>query len=162
MFPHMKLLAQLLYPFFFFIAFFSNSVRLLLDFPSINPVRLPQKNFMFSHMFLWVFFFLDVLMLNVSCEMGFIFIFFGSTDTGCFLRIVILVFIYFLCWLFLWEDCDFSFFFSVKMFGVVFLLKTQNFSNFPMWDAWVLDAWKRVFSSLCSFFSFPIRLTHLW
>ena len=96
-FSHMKLLAQLHCLLFFFFSqlFFPNSVRLLLDFPSINPVRLPQKNFMFSHMFLWVFFFLDVLMLNVSCEMGFIFIFFGSTDTGCFLRIVILVFIFF-------------------------------------------------------------------
>ena len=78
-FSHMKLLAQLhclLFFFFFSQLFFPNSVRLLLDFPSINPVRLPQKNFMFSHMFLWVFFFLDVLILNVSCEMGFIFIFF--------------------------------------------------------------------------------------
>ena len=42
MFPHMKLLAQLLCLLFFFIAFFSNSVCLLLDFPTINLVRLPQ------------------------------------------------------------------------------------------------------------------------
>ena len=64
-----------------------------------------------SHMFLWVLFFififlmywcwlfscemvffLDVLMLIVSCEMGF---FLGWTYVGCFL----------------FEDCDFSFFF---------------------------------------------------
>ena len=58
MFSHTKLLAQLpCLLFFFFTAFFSNSVRLLLDFPSIDPFRLPQKNFMFSHMFLWVFVF---------------------------------------------------------------------------------------------------------
>ena len=66
-FSHMKLLAELpCLLFVFFTAFFSNSVRLLLDFPSINPIPLPQTNFMFSHMLLWVFFFfLDVLMLVV-------------------------------------------------------------------------------------------------
>ena len=32
--------------FFFFIAFFSNSVRLLLDFPTINPIRLPQIQYL--------------------------------------------------------------------------------------------------------------------
>ena len=66
-FSHMKLLAQLPgFFFFFFTAFFSNSVRLLLNFPSINPVRIPQKNFMFSHIFFMGFLFifiLDVLML---------------------------------------------------------------------------------------------------
>ena len=70
------------YFFFFSQLFFPNSVRLLLDFPSINPVHLPQKKFMFSHMFLWVFFF------------------FGSTDVGCFLRIVILFYFFVICWLF--------------------------------------------------------------
>ena len=54
-FSHMKLLAQLPCLLSFFTTFFSNSIRLFLDFPNINPVRLPQKNFMFSHMFLWVF-----------------------------------------------------------------------------------------------------------
>ena len=43
------------------------------------------------------FFFLDVLMLNVSCEMGFIYLFILSTDAGCFLRIVIF---FFFCLLF--------------------------------------------------------------
>ena len=45
MFSHMKLLAQLLC-LFFFIAFFSNSVHLLLGFPTINPIRLPQIQYL--------------------------------------------------------------------------------------------------------------------
>ena len=75
-FSHMKLLAQLPGFFFFFTAFFSNSVRLLLNFPSINPVRIPQKKFMFSHIFFMGFFFyfyfgcIDV----VFCEIFFFFL----------------------------------------------------------------------------------------
>ena len=74
---------------FFFIAFFSNSVRLLLDFPTINPVFLPQKNFMFSHMFLWVFillfYFIYFLCTSVGCFSVRWFFFFGCIDVNRFL-----------------------------------------------------------------------------
>ena len=136
------------YLFFSQLSFLTQFVSSLISLPSTQFVSLKKilcspicsYGFFFFFLdvlmlvvFLWDGFFLDVLMLNVSCEMGF---FFGSTDAGCFLMIVILVFIlfyifiYFYVGCFQWEDCDFIFFFSVRCLVLFSCERQRSFQIF--------------------------------
>ena len=76
-FSHMKLLAELpcLLHFFSQLSFLTQFFSSLISPPSTQFVSL-KKNLCSPICSYGFFFFLDVLMLNVSCEMGFIFIFF--------------------------------------------------------------------------------------
>ena len=121
----MKLLAQLPCLLFFFsqLSFLTQFVSSLISPPSPQFISL-KKKLMFSHMFLWVFFFFFGC-TDVGCfSVGWIFLFFyffGSIDAGCFLRIVILVFIFYFFMLVV----------SCKMFGVVFLCETLECLTTP-------------------------------
>ena len=127
------------YLFFSQLSFLTQFVFSLISPPSTQFVSL-KKNLcspICSYGFFFFFGCIDVKMFLVRWVFFFFFFWGGIYWYWLFPENCDFSFyIFFLCWLFLWEDCDFSFFFSVKVFGVVFLWKTQEFSNFLVWDAW--------------------------